>query len=239
MNIRPYVIINGVSSQAITGLLVTKLPPISKPLQRVLQEEIDGKDGDIITPLGYSATDKPLEVALTKDYDVDEVINYFDSEGSITFSNEPDKYYRFKIYEQVDFEKLLRFKTATINIHCQPFKLSTIEQEQVVNISQSPTTIKVTNAGNYNARPVITITGSGNATVSLNGSNLLSIAFGDVSQTIIIDSENLNAYYSDNTLANRAVSGNYDKIRLNTGTNTFIVSGSVTQFKIKNYSRWK
>ena len=239
MNIRPYVIINGVSSQAITGLLVTKLPPISKPLQRVLQEEIDGKDGDIITPLGYSAVDKPLEVALTKDYDVDEVINYFDSEGSITFSNEPDKYYRFKIYEQIDFERLLRFKTATINIHCQPFKLSTIEQEQVVNISQSPTTIKVTNAGNYNARPVITITGSGNATVSLNGSNLLSIAFGDVSQTIIIDSENLNAYYSDNTLANRAVSGNYDKIRLNTGTNTFIVSGSVTQFKIKNYSRWK
>lgn len=239
MNIRPYVIINGVSSQAITGLLVTKLPPISKPLQRVLQEEIDGKDGDIITPLGYSATDKPLEIALTKDYDVDEVINYFDSEGSITFSNEPDKYYRFKIYEQIDFERLLRFKTATVNIHTQPFKLSTIEQEQVVNISQSPTTIRVTNAGNYNARPVITLTGSGNATVSLNGSNLLSIAFGDVSQTIIIDSENLNAYYSDNTLANRAVSGDYDKIRLNTGTNTFIVSGSVTQFKIKNYSRWK
>lgn len=239
MNIRPYVIINGVSSQAITGLLVTKLPPISKPLQRVLQEEIDGKDGDIITPLGYSATDKPLEIALTKDYDVDEVINYFDSEGSITFSNEPDKYYRFKIYDQIDFERLLRFKTATVNIHTQPFKLSTIEQEQVVNISQSPTTIRVTNAGNYNARPVITITGSGNATVSLNGSNLLSIAFGDVSQTIIIDSENLNAYYSDNTLANRAVSGEYDKIRLNTGTNTFIVSGSVTQFKIKNYSRWK
>lgn len=235
MNIRPYVIINGVSSQAITGLLVTKLPPINKPLQRVLQEEIDGRDGDIITPLGFSAVDKPLEIALTKDYDVDEVISYFNSEGVITFSNEPDKYYRFKIYDQIDFEKLIRFKTATVNIHCQPFKLSNIETEQEFN---NPTTFSINNAGNYNARPVITLTGSGNATVTLNGSTILSISFGDVSQTIIIDSENMNAYSLDNTLLNRLVTGNYDKIRLKTGSNTFTVSGAVTKFKIKNYSRW-
>ena len=235
MNIRPYVIINGVSSQALAGLLVTKLPPITKPLQRVLQEEIDGRDGDIITPLGFSAVDKPLEIALTQNYDVDEVINYFNSEGVITFSNEPEKYYRFKIYEQIDFEKLIRFKTATVNIHCQPFKFSTIETEQVFN---NPTTFTINNAGNYNARPVITLTGSGNVTVSLNGSNILSIAFGDVSQTIIIDSENMNAYGLDNTLLNRLVTGNYDKIRLKTGANTITVSGAVTQTKLKNYSRW-
>ena len=235
MNIRPYVIINGVSSQALAGLLVTKLPPISKPLQRVLQEEIDGRDGDIITPLGFSAVDKPLEIALTQNYDVDEVINYFNSEGVITFSNEPEKYYRFKIYEQIDFEKLIRFKTATVNIHCQPFKFSTIETEQVFN---NPTTFTINNAGNYNARPVITLTGSGIATITLNGFTILSIAFGDVSQTIIIDSENMNAYGLDNTLLNRLVTGNYDKIRLKTGSNTFTVSGAVTQAKLKNYSRW-
>lgn len=238
MNIRPYVIINGVSSQAITGLLVTKLPPVSKPLQRVLQEEIDGRDGDIITPLGYSAVDKPLEIALTRDYDVDEVISYFNSEGEITFSNEPDKYYRFKIYEQIDFERLIRFKTATVNIHTQPFKLSTIETEQVISVTQSPTTTRITNAGNYNARPVITLTGSGNITIALNGSDVLSIALGDVSRVITIDSEVLNAYYADNTLANRVVTGDYDNIRLKIGANTFTINGAVTQFKIKNYSRW-
>lgn len=238
MNIRPYVIINGVSSQAITGLLVTKLPPISKPLQRVLQETIDGRDGDIITPLGYSAVDKPLEIALTRDYDVDEVINYLNSEGVITFSNEPDKYYRFKIYEQIDFERLLRFKTATVNIHCQPFKFSNQEREQVFNISTNPATISLTNAGNYPARPILTFTGSGNVTVTLNSTQILTLALGDSSNTIKIDCEDLNAYYNDGTLANRAVSGDYDKIKLKTGANTMVIGGSITQFKADKCSLW-
>ena len=46
MNIRPSLIINGVSSQSITGLLVTELAPITKPPVRVLTEVIDGKDCD-------------------------------------------------------------------------------------------------------------------------------------------------------------------------------------------------
>jgi len=238
MNIRPYVIINGVSSQAVTGLLVTDLPPISKPPVRVLQEEIDGKDGDIITPLGFGAVDKPLKIALTKDYNIDAVISFFNQEGSIIFSNEPDKVYNFTIYEQIDFERLLRFKTAEINIHCQPFKFSAQEVEQVFNISESPTSFNITNAGNYFAKPVISLTGSGNIIVTLNGSQVLALALGDVTTTIIIDCEQMNAYGLDGTFLNRLVSGNYDKIRLNIGANTFTISGAVSQVKINKYSRW-
>ena len=42
--------------------------------------------------------------------------------GTIVFSNEPDKYYKYKIIEQIDYEKLLEFKTASVRLHCQPFK---------------------------------------------------------------------------------------------------------------------
>ena len=238
MNIRPYIILNGINSTTITGLLVTDLPPITKPLVRTQVDVIDGRDGDIVTKLGYSAYDKPVKVGLTKDYNVDDIIKFFDSEGVVIFSNEPDKVYKYAIYDQIDFERLLRFKTAEINLHVQPFKKAVNELEQEFTLTGSPNNVKVFNAGNIYSRPTITITGTGSITLALNGSEALVIALGDTSQTIIIDAEAMNAYYTDGTLANRLVTGNYDNIRLKIGSNTFTLTGNVTSFKINNYSRW-
>lgn len=122
-----YIELNGARSNSITGLLIQSLPPISKPLIRAQVEEIDGRDGDIITKLGYSAYNKEIEIGLRGDFDVDDVIAYFDSEGIVTFSNEPDKYYHYEIIEQIDFERLVRFRTAKVTFHVQPFKYSTVE----------------------------------------------------------------------------------------------------------------
>lgn len=119
-----YVILNGVKSTTIKGLLIQSLPAISKPLMRTKIEQIDGRDGDTITKLGYSAYDKPMSIGLFGDYDVDQIIEFFDSEGTVTFSNEPDKYYNYEIINQIDFEKLIKFKTAKVIFHTQPFKYS-------------------------------------------------------------------------------------------------------------------
>lgn len=123
-----YIILNGKKSTTIQGLLISSLPPISKPLMRTQIEEIDGRDGDIVTKLGYAAYNKEITIGLYGDYDVDDVISYFDSEGIVTFSNEPTKYYTYQILNQIDFERLIRFKTATVILHVQPFKYSAIEK---------------------------------------------------------------------------------------------------------------
>lgn len=239
MNIRPSLTINGVSSNTITGLLITDLPPISKPLQRTLIDVIDGRDGDIITPLGYSAYDKPVKIALTYNYNIDDVIKFFDSKGVVIFSNEPNKYYRFGIYEQIDFERLIRFKTAEVIFHVQPFKLAVDEQELAVDVNTNPINIKVFNAGNIYSRPIFSITGKGTVNFYLNGSQLLSISLdADNYEKIIIDSEAMNAYSVDNLLLNRRVTGDYDNIKFVGGSNTVTLTGDVSQFTIKNYSRW-
>lgn len=124
-----YVILNGVKSTTIKGLLIQSLPPISKPLIRTSVEEIDGRDGDIVTKLGYSAYDKPMSIGLFGDYDVDQVIQFFDSQGTVIFSNEPDKFYNYEIIGQIDFEKLIKFKTATVTFHVQPFKFSAVDDD--------------------------------------------------------------------------------------------------------------
>ena len=123
-----YIILNGIKSTFIKGLLIQSLAPITKPAIRTAVEEIDGRDGDIVTKLGYSAYDKEVLIGLHSGFNIDEIIKYFDSEGQVIFSNEPDKYYNYQILNQIDFEKLIRFRQATVTFHVQPFKHSAVEK---------------------------------------------------------------------------------------------------------------
>lgn len=234
---RPYIIINGVNSETVKGLLISALPPISKPKVRVTLEEIDGRDGDTATVLGYAAYDKPISIGLCGDYDIDAVIKYFDSSGKVIFSNEADKYYNFAIYDAIDFNKLIRYKTATVNMHVQPFKYSAEEVEKSFNISGESNIITVRNNGNIYAKPTITLTGSGAAELYI-GAARLGINLTEVNETIIIDVQGMNAYDLDGNFKNREVVGDYDALRLDSGVNNITINGNVTNFKINNYSRW-
>lgn len=148
---RNSIILNGKSSDTITGLIIQELPPISKPLMRSQVEEIDGRDGDIITKLGFSAYDKEISVGLYGNFDINEIIAYFNSEGTVTFSNEPDKFYYYQILEQIDFERLVRFRTATVKFHVQPFKYSTTEEPETIDgggtVSAEGTSLTLENTG--------------------------------------------------------------------------------------------
>ena len=97
-----YIIWKGIDSKTITGLLISKLPPISKPKLRVQETTIDGVDGSIIEELGYETYDKSISIGLTRGFDIDEIIKYFTGEGDVVFSNEPNKYYKAKIIEKID-----------------------------------------------------------------------------------------------------------------------------------------
>lgn len=132
-----YLILNGTNSNTIPGLIISSLPPITKPEMRVAIDEIDGKDGDQITKLGYSAYDKEIEIGLSYNYDVNQVLAFFNTEGIVTFSNEPDKYYRYTIVDQIDLEKLIRFKTATVTMHVQPFKYELTEEEKEITTTET------------------------------------------------------------------------------------------------------
>lgn len=132
---RNYIILNDINSNTISGLLIQELAPISKPLVRTQIEEIDGRDGDIVTKLGFSAYDKQITVGVYGDYDINEIIAFFNSEGTVTFSNEPDKYYNYQIIDQIDFDRLIRYRTATVTMHCQPFKYATDESDKIFTSS--------------------------------------------------------------------------------------------------------
>lgn len=239
LNIRPFLVINGVDSRSLPGLLISSLAPITKPLQRVQVEAIDGRDGDVITPLGFSAYDKPVKIGLTTGYNVDDIIQFFNTSGRVVFSNEPDKYYNFVVYNQIDFARLLRFKEATVTFHVQPFKYSDIENTKTFIFDDStPKKLNIRNNGNYFSKPQINIKGTGNVYLYINGVQMLFIEFTPQVTNIIIDSAKMDAYSPDGSLQNRKVTGNYDNIKLNAGENEITFTGSVDEIQITNFSRW-
>ena len=231
----PYVIINGVSSRTIDGLLIQSLPPITKPKKKTSITEIDGRDGDIVTVLGYSAYDKTLSIGLKGDYNVDDVIKYFNTSGKIIFSNELDKYYNFATYDVIDFNRLIRFKTATVNLHVQPFKYSADEPPIIKTNTggQSILKIPVRNTGNIESRPKLKIVGNGSVSVYVNNKLIFEI---ELDGQIII--EDMNATDGEGNFLNRSVKGDYNKFVLPVGGNELTITGTITDVELEKYSRW-
>ena len=145
-----------------------------------------------------------------------------------------NKYYKFKVLEQIDFNRLLKFKEATVVFHCQPFKYP---------VSETPITISgettVNNAGNIYAMPTLNIIGSGTIGITLNGTQIFSIDLGESTTPITIDTAMMEAYNTSNTeLMNRQVTGDYSLFKILSGNNTIEISGTVSQATISNYTRW-
>lgn len=227
-----YIELNGEKSTNVKGLIIQSLPPITKPEVRTSIEEIDGRDGDIVTKLGYAAYDKEVSIGLHGDFDIDDAIAFFDSEGEVVFGNEPDKYYRYQILDQIDFERLVRFRTAKVKMHVQPFKYDAVDRV-FEDVGQKSVTLL--NRGNVTSRPTVTVYGSGSVELAINSVTVLTMAIGD--GYITIDAEEMNARHGD-ALMNRSVSGDYSDLKLNVGENVISCSGDVTGITVEDYSRW-
>ena len=94
----------------------------------------------------------------------------------------------------------------------------------------------IRNNGNIVSKPILTIYGLDDITISLNGQDIFEIALSDDGY-ITIDTDGMEAY-KDGTLKNRLVKGDYDDFALRPGQNTIGWTGTVTQISVYKYSRW-
>ena len=236
-----YIKINGVNSNTINGLGINELPPISKPPLRVQTEEIDGRDGDISTNLGYGAYDKTISIGLFgTGYDINEVISFFNGEGTVVFSNEPNKYYKYKIINQIDYEALLKFKSATITFHCQPFKYPLtetpleIEYEYIEQEGVESATMNNTNGGTS-----LKIDLKGNTSqYTTTGKNILdTYSHGNTATFFTCNKNGSITFNGTPTTTNTNLTIPSTPITLNAGTYTFssnieVLAGTDTGIRV-------
>lgn len=190
-----YIELNGEKSTNVKGLIIQSLPPITKPKMRTSNATIDGRDGDIVTKLGYAAYDKEVSIGLHGDFDIDDAIAFLDSEGEVVFGNEPDKYYRYQILDQIDFKRLVRFRTAKVKLHVQPFKYDAVDRtfdivNQVLHVQDST-----------DSKSGITATSSG------GGIRVVGKATGDVDIKVPVESMSLSGDYTLTTSASGSADG--------------------------------
>ena len=229
-----YIEWKGINSSTIPGLLICELPPITKPKMRTSVTKIDGRDGDIIEDLGYESYTKNVKIGLTRNYDIDTIAKYFTGEGSLTLSDEPNKIYNCRITDKIDFEKLLRFKTATVKFYTQPYKY--LKDEVVKDLSiTTQTSLVVNNQGLEIAKPIITLYGSDNVEVAINGSTVFEYTFPAGETSVVIDSLQEEAYLNG-VYKNRYMLGEFPKLAV--GNNTITWSGTLTRIKVEPKSRW-
>lgn len=224
----------GKKSNEYSGLIICELPPITKPKMRVEETVVKGVDGSFIEELGYESYDKIVKIGLTTNYNINSIIDYFTGEGKLILDNENDKYYNAKIIESIDYNRLLRFKTADIKFRVQPFKYSNTETDKIFNITDE-TSIEIQNSGNYESKPIIKITGSGTIEFKQNGITLFTYGFPENDTFVVLDC-NMQDAYVNNDLKNRNMNGSFPI--LNPGKNTFSWTGNITKIEISNYSRW-
>ena len=212
-----YIELNGEKSTSVNGLIIQSLPPITKPKVRTSKEEIDGRDGDIVTRLGYAAYDKEVSIGLHGDYDIDDAIAFFDSEGEVVFGNEPDKYYHYQIIDQIDFERLIRFRTAKVKMHVQPFKYDAVDR--TFDIVNQFLHVKDSTASRFG----INVTSS-------DGSIMVSgRATSDVDIEVPIESMSLSGSYTMTASASGSAAG--CALRLIDGSQSMSFGGSYMELK--------
>lgn len=228
------IIWKNIDSETIPGLIITNIPPITKPKMKTSITKIDGRDGDIIEELGYESYTKSIGIGLARNYDIDKVMKYFTGAGELIISDESDKVYKAQIIEKIDYERLIRFKTAVVKFYTQPYKYLKDEKSIILDINNE-TSLKITNVGLEKSKPIITLEGTGTVEISLNGFNLFKYVFPENETKVVIDSLEEEAYL-DNVLKNRNMLGTFPIFEV--GENTISWSGNLTKISIEPKSRW-
>lgn len=228
-----YIIWKNKNSNDISGLIISELSPISKPKMRTNVTEIDGLDGDIVDYLGYKSYNKSVSIGLTRNYDIDEIIAYFNGSGKLVLSNEPDKYYNAQIIDSIDYNRLINFKKAIVKFYVQPYKFLLNESSYILEIA-TETSLSVLNKGLEKSKPNITLYGTGEIEILINGNSIFSVNMG-TDEYITIDSEKEEAYKGA-VLKNRQMLGSFPE--LNPGTNVISWVGNLTKIEVAPRSRW-
>ena len=221
----------GVDSREM-GVIVTAMPETVRAERRIESITVAGRNGSLHTDEGvYESYDRTMECALIKRAKLDEITAWLVGSGEMTFSTEPDKVYRVRIANKISIAKMMRvFQKFQVVMDTQPFKYSVNAAGDVLELT-APTTIR--NSGTVYSEPIITVYGSGNITMNINGEDL---PLYGVQESITIDSEMMEVFKGSTNQNGKY--GGIDFPRFEVGKNEISWTGNVSKIKIQPRWRW-
>lgn len=213
------------------GVIVTKMPETVRPERRVERITVAGRNGSLHIDEGvYESYDRTMECAIKKREKLDEIAAWLVGSGEMVFSTEPNKIYHVTISNQVSIASMMRmFQKFMVTMDTQPFKYDANAYEYTEELTEADTII---NHGTVYAEPVITIYGTGDIALNVNG---VDYPVNGVEEYITIDSEMMEVFKGD--ISQNSKYGGADFPRLEVGENNISWTGEVT--KVEIMPKWR
>lgn len=226
---QPYFLFNNKDSRQF-GIVVNKLPVISRAERNIEKIEVEGKNGYLTHDFKtYKSILKSCECTLENIDNIDNVCSWLDGAGEVIFSNQDNRFFKANIINQIDFyTPIKKFKKFIVQFDCQPFGYLRNEQILTTNYKY----YQFYNYGNVYSEPIITVYGKGDINIYLNEE---TIKLKNVEDFITIDT---TAYecYKINKSQNDKMYGEFPVVT--PGKNTLSVTGNVTKINIKQNTRF-
>lgn len=222
-----YITFNGETTKQ-HGIEIPYRPSIPAPVMRGEYIQIAGRDGSLLDSDGtFENIEIAIEMNFVSDADTTwnakyrEVKNWLTGKGELRFSDDTEIFYKVKAVgiSEVD-RRVPRGGDISAVFICEPFAY--YESGAVYKAPEAA----ADNPGIL-CKPIYKITGNGTATLTVNGKSVSAV----VGQNLIIDTDLMIAYRENGTLENTAITGDYEDLWLNPGTNTIAISGLTLQVK--------
>ena len=214
------------------GVILTAMPDTVRAERRGESNTVAGRNGSLHTDEGvYESYDRTMECALIKRARLDEITAWLVGSGEMTFSTEPDKVYRVTIANKISIAQMMRvFQKFQVILDTQPFKYSVNAAGDALELT-APTTIR--NSGTVYSEPLITVYGSGDITLNINGADF---PLYGVQESITIDSEMMEVFKGSTNQNGKY--GGAEFPRFEVGKNEIRWTGHVSKIKIQPRWRW-
>lgn len=208
-------------------ITLKKTPSFTKPALKGEKVNIPGRHGllffseasydDVLMPIECFVKSENL-AASSRD-----IKAWLSGEGNLSFSDDPEVFYKAKIVNQFDIAYLIRnYGEFVVLMDLEPFSYKLGVQDLMLIEGGT-----IYNTGTFESQPVITVYGSGNITLTINSK---PISLSGISGSITIDSVIQDAY-SGSVSLNNQMSGDFPIFKV--GANTISWSGSVSYVVIK------
>lgn len=225
---------NGVRSDQM-GLRVTELPIRYSPMRRGQEMELAGMDGFIWIPEdAFMATDLTVKCETTADCDMDAVRAWLfapNTECPLRFSDDQGHSYKAIITESMSDEfRFLRFdrKVLSIPFKAQPYRYAWPAEPDILLTDAG----NVQNTGTAKSQPKLTITATGDYSLTVNG-----VQVDVTGGSVVIDTELMECWDDDGLANSRVAMDDIRALVLQPGNNAVEWTGAVTSVRVERRVR--
>ncbi|GFH42746.1 hypothetical protein Hs30E_12970 [Lactococcus hodotermopsidis] len=231
----------GKNAKAVYGLEILDDLTFENAARDVEVVEIAGRDGEIIIDNGrYKSVNATMSFVMWRNLDFETFENQINAiknwlslafgYSNLLWSAEPDYTYSARVDGNVTIKPVNETRaTVEVRFIFAPVKFLT----SGLNVQSLSNNVAFASKGNISAKPLLTLTGTGNVTLKINGKDFI---LKNITGGIIIDCEKMTATNLDKNQSQMDKVYSWPMPVLKVGTNT--ISWDNSSFSVTIVPRW-